>query len=133
MRWHGWSGQLQVGCSLSPDEPSLTWLVLFAGVLINLYEIGKDGKVPYQRLRGRKLRAEALEFGECIHYLPLDRNEIGKLESRYAEGVYLGICLEDSSKYVGTPEGVFKTRSVARRPENQRWSLETIKGMTGVP
>ena len=87
---------------------------------------GKDGKVPLHLLKARKLRAEALEFGECVHYLPLDRSEIGKLESRYVEGIYLGICLEDSSTFVGTAEGVFKTGSVARRQDNQRWSIEAI-------
>ena len=59
-----------------------SWLVMHAANLINLYEVGKDGRVPYQRLRGRKLHPEMIEFGECVHYLPLNKLEIGKAKPR---------------------------------------------------
>ena len=74
--------EARIGCSLSPDTCVRLWLVIHAGALRSLYETGKDGRVPFQRLRGRKLKMDALEFGESIHYLPLDRKEIGKLESK---------------------------------------------------
>ena len=33
------------------DHAALAWLVEFAAVLINRYEVGHDGKTPYERLR----------------------------------------------------------------------------------
>ena len=56
---------------------------------INLFEMGRDGKVPYQRLRGRKLHPDLIEFGECIHYLPLNHLELGKAEARWKDGTML--------------------------------------------
>ena len=37
---------------LTPRGALFSWLVIHAANLINLYEIGRDGKTPYQQLRG---------------------------------------------------------------------------------
>ena len=42
----------------------MAWMVEFAGVLVNRYEVGKDGRTPYERSRGKKSRLLGLEFGE---------------------------------------------------------------------
>ena len=57
-------------------------MVIHASNLINLYEIGKDGRVAYQRLRGRKLQAHLLEFGECVEIQSRDHSKLGKAELR---------------------------------------------------
>ena len=76
--------------------------------------------MPYQRLRGEKLHPDLIEFGECVHYLPLSHLELGKAEARWKDGVFLGIRLESGEKLIGTPEGVFKVRSLRRRIESER-------------
>ena len=67
---------------------------MHAANLINLYEVGRDCKTPYQRLRVRKLRADLIEFGECVHYLPLNHLEPGNAEPRWTDGVFLGVKLD---------------------------------------
>ena len=47
------------------------WMVIHAGNILNLCEVGRDGKVPFQRLRGRKMHSEMVEFGERVLYQPL--------------------------------------------------------------
>ena len=42
---------------ITADHPLLSWLVEFAAVLVNRYEVGHDGKTPYERLRGKAVRA----------------------------------------------------------------------------
>ena len=59
--------------------------------VIDLFEIGKFGKVPYQMLRGRKLHPDLIEFGGYIHYMPLNHLDIGKAEARWKDGIFLGI------------------------------------------
>lgn len=76
------------------EENKFSWLVIHTANVINLFEVGRDGKVPYQRLRGRKLHPDLIEFGECIHYLPLNHLELGKTEARWRDGIFLGIRLE---------------------------------------
>ena len=46
----------------------MAWLVEFAAVLINRYEVGHDGKTPYERLRGKPSKLLGLEFGERLHF-----------------------------------------------------------------
>ena len=35
------------------DHPIIAWLVEFAAVLVNRYEVGVDGRTPYERMRGK--------------------------------------------------------------------------------
>ena len=46
------------------DHPVLSWLVEFAAVLVNRYEVGHDGKAPYERLRGKQSQLLGLGFGD---------------------------------------------------------------------
>ena len=39
--------------TVKEDDLVLTWLIEYAGVLINKYEVGHDGKTPYERTRGK--------------------------------------------------------------------------------
>ncbi len=39
-------------------------MVEFAAVLVNRYEVGRDGKTPYERARGKRSKLLGLEFGE---------------------------------------------------------------------
>ena len=125
--------QARLGVRISPDDCVLPWLIQHAGETLSHHQVGSDGKVPYQRLRGRKLKRHLVEFGEKIMWQPLDQLKQGSLNPRWIEGVWLGIRPRTSEVIVGTSKGVFKTRSFRRVPENERWSADTIKALTGVP
>jgi len=47
----------------------LPWLVMYAGMLINICSIGEDGKTAYERRRGKSFKRDIPEFGESIWYL----------------------------------------------------------------
>ena len=47
-----------------PSNHKFVWLVEFAGTVFNRYEVGRDGKTPFERLRGKQSRLIGLEFGE---------------------------------------------------------------------
>ena len=85
--------EARIGAEINPTGPIFAWLIGHAANIINLFEIGKDGRVPYQRLRGRKMHTELVEFGECVCYQPLKHLELGKAESRWESGVFLGFKL----------------------------------------
>ena len=109
------------------------WMVIHAANLISLYEIGKDGKVPFQRLRGRKMHPDMVEFGECVHFQPLDYKSMGSAEIRWKDGVFVGIRMHTGEKLVATSDGIYKARSIRRKIEDQRWSVEEINKITGTP
>lgn len=105
---------------LVPGGVLFSCLVMHAAALINSYEEGKCGRVPYQRLRGRKLHPKMIEFGECVHDLPLNHLEIAKAEPSWKDGIFLGVRLESGERLIGTPEGVFIVRSMRRKLESDR-------------
>ena len=125
--------EARVNRKLTPGGALFSWLVIHAANLINLYEVGKDGKTPYQRLRGRKLHPDLIEFGECVHYLPLNHLDLGKAEPRWKDGVFLGIRIDSGEKLIGTPEGVIKVRSIRRKLEAERWVAEQHDALTCLP
>ena len=55
----------------------------------------------------------------------------GKRNPRYLDGIWLGISEVNGEVFVGTPEGVQRTRSVLRRPD--KWSKEKVQAIKGLP
>ena len=60
----------RIGTRVLPDARILCWLVEFAAYLMNRCDVGSDGKMPLQRLHGRKDNTPILEFGKKILYMP---------------------------------------------------------------
>ena len=56
---------------LQPSDKIIPWLIRWSAMLISRYAVGKDGRTPYERKRGRKCRTPACKFGEQIHYREL--------------------------------------------------------------
>ena len=83
-----------MGAQIPSNHNILAWLVEFAGTVVNRYEVGRDGKTPFERLRGKQSRLIGLEFGEKVN-LQL-RTAVGvrmaKLDSLWSDGVSWGIA-----------------------------------------
>ena len=74
------------------------------------------------------------EFGENIMFrIPTTRVNPGKFDDRFESGIYLGFDIRSMESYVGTPSGVFKVHDVRRKPVQERWSAEKIRGIAGKP
>ena len=65
----------RMGHELEPTHPLLPWIVEHAAQLRNRYQVGSDGKTPYERLRGRSIHRPIFEIGESVLYLPLARSK----------------------------------------------------------
>jgi hypothetical protein len=118
-----------------PDShPILMWLAKFAATQLNKCEVGKDGRTACERLRGKSGVILGIEFGEQVLFR---RKHIGaklaKLTSVWSEGVYVGRKASTGESFVATASGVIRTRTLQRRPAEQRWSPEMLKEIGGVP
>ena len=125
-------------CPVDPDWCALHWLIELAGIYLTRYEKGHDGMTPYRRRTGKDWDQAILEFGEKILYKPLapksTSKEIkNKMEPRFIEGVWLGITTDGKEHVVGPSEGVVRARTVKRRPYSERWSIEDVKSIKGIP
>jgi len=94
--------------------------------------VGKDGKTPYERRRGRKCRVPVVPFGETVWYKEIKENK-AKADSAWTEGIWLGHHRESNETLVGTNEGVVRAYAIIRKQEGQRWDRERLKNMKGTP
>ena len=83
--------EARLGIKIAPNSPAFAWMVSHAANIITMCEIGKDGRVPYQRVRGRKMQPDLVEYAESIMCLPLKHLEMGKAEPRWIPGVFIGV------------------------------------------
>ena len=110
------------------------WLVEYAGFLLNRGDVGHDGKTAYERCKAKRGKMPGLEFGEKVLWRrkPVG-NQLAKLTILWEDGIYLGIKGASGEFIIGDKKGVWKTRTVRRRPEEDRWGAENLEMVGGVP
>ena len=119
--------EARLGKKVPSDHAALAWLVEFAAVLIDRCEVGHDGKTPYERLTGKPSKLLGLEFGERLHFRRCRAaGRMSKLDVSWQDGVFLEYRSLSGEVIVGTADGVLRTRTVRRRPEEQRWTSDCL-------
>ena len=73
LRVHLAALERRIGAKIPSNHPVLAWLVEHVSDIISRYMVGLDGKTGYERLYGRPVREEGLEFGEAPHHRLLRR------------------------------------------------------------
>ena len=117
---------------ISSKHPVLPWLVSYATGQITRGQIGSDGKTPHQRLKGRTIRKLLSVFAEHVLCLPIGKGA-SRLPERWSDGLFLGVFERSSEFYIGTAQDVVRTRSLRRRPLEERASPELLDKLVGVP
>ena len=107
--------------TLKPESKTLAWIVNHAACLYNLDAVGLDGKVPFERWRGRKHTLQRCVFGNNVWYKPNPLSGRSKAEDRMVEGIFVGFRLK-SGEYLVIADGEVRTaRTIRRRTEEERW------------
>ena len=77
-------------CEIPLGHPIIPWLVEAAAWTLNRFEIGKDGKTSYQRLKGKPFETPVAEFEEKVTYLKQKKKseKRSKIEARTGEGFF---------------------------------------------
>ena len=121
------------GIQIPHRHSVIPWVVEYAAFLLNRYEVGHDGKTAYERLKGKRAKTLGIEFGEGVHWrMKQAKGALGKLDSLWSDGVYLGIKGKTGEIIVGDAEGVWRTRTI-RRTEAERWRDTHASMVVGVP
>jgi hypothetical protein len=122
------TGKLEIEDSIWP------WVVEYASYLLNRMEVGKDGKTAYERSKGKAARVHGIEFGEAVLWKrrPVG-GALGKLAVLWEDGVFLGVKGTTGEIIIGAGEGIYRTRTVQRKPVEDRWREDLIKKVKGVP
>ena len=134
IRTHRSAVEHSQGVELSTDSHIIPWLVLWASYLYNRFSLDVRGRTPYEKTKGKRFKRELLEFGERVWWMPMKKEKKkNKLADKFREGHFLGIKEGTDEAFIGTPEGVVKTRTIKRMPTKQRKSGETLLAVRGVP
>ena len=126
--------EMRIGAKIEPEHAVMTWLIEYVSLLLNWYEVGRDGRTAYERNKNKSSKLMGLEFGECVMWRrrPVGSN-LAKLAVLWGVGVYLGVKGSTGEIIIGNGDGVWRTRTVRRRPEELRWRAEEIEKIKGLP
>ena len=110
----------------------LAWLIEFATSVYTLFHKGEpfDGMIPYRRLKGKDWSVRLPNCCETVEFRQRTRH---KLDSRWQEGIFLGVRVDSTEKIVGTSGEVFVVQSVRRVLESRHYNGELLLSIKGVP
>ena len=99
----------------------------YAAITLNRFEVGADGRTAYERNKGKKASTIGLELGEAVLWRRKRIGQaLGKLTSLWEDGICLGLMGKSNEVIIGDGRGVWKTRSVQRKPIGERWAAATL-------
>ena len=100
---------------------------------MNRLEVGKDGKVAYDRAKGKKPIVLGVEFGEKLLYKVKPTVKVEKIKSRWEVGIFVGVRRRSGEVWVAVKGKVLSARSVRRIPVEHRWGEDCLPWVDRVP
>jgi len=123
----------RTGLKFQSGHPVVPWLVEHASDIYNKFHMGSDGKTAYERWKGKPWNKETVEFGELVHFKFSKKSSRGKLDDRWAEGIFVGYKWRTGEAMIAVANGITKAGTIRRTGEDRRWDPEKIKGICGSP
>jgi hypothetical protein len=108
----------RTGGVLDAKERIVAFMPEYAAYLINRLGEGRDGKVPYQRIKGKVPTVMGLEFGEKVYFKKKHGNKLEKIKARWELGVFVGVKRKSNELLVVNKEGSRYVRSPPFFPRN---------------
>jgi len=119
---------------LNFEHPIIAWMIEHIGTIINRHLIGDDGRTAYERIKVRATHQPLLPFADAVLYrIPQELHQAPSLEPRWGDGVFLGINGRTGEYIIGTATGAIATRTIKRRPDNEKWKAELIEQVNYYP
>ena len=105
----------------------------YAAYLLNRLNVGEDGKVAYERVKGKKPTVLGVEFGEKILYKVHVGTKLQKIKARWEYGIFVGVRRRSNELMISTPAKILFVRSVKRLPLETRWSEDSVRWVRWAP
>ena len=132
IRVHKLTFESRLKTSLKCVHPPIAWLVEHCADVLNRYNIGADGRTPYQRLKGRKFVGHMLEFGSSVMFRVSGKVHGGVMQERWFPGIWLGKKLHTEEHLVMKEDGLV-VRSRAVRENSQNLTMEDYDKLINTP
>ena len=117
----------RLGQRVDAKEPIVSYMPEYAAYLLNRMEVGKDGKTPYERCKGKKANVLGVEFGEKVLYKIKAEAKMMKIRPRWEYGIFVGIRPTSHQVWVATADKTVAARSIRRLPLDQRWNMDCVR------
>ena len=82
--------QERMGVKLDARERIVAFIPEYVAYLMNRLCRGEDGKVSYERIKGKKPTVLGVEFGEKVLYKVRLGSKMEKINPRWEHGVFVG-------------------------------------------
>ena len=86
----------RMGVKVDVRHPVITWLCDYVSYLMNRMEVARDGKTPYERVKGKKAEVMGLEFGEKVMWKHLAGKVMEKINARWGQGLFIGVKVKSN-------------------------------------
>ena len=111
----------QLNRKIDARERMVAFIPEYAAYIMNRLTKGLDGKVAYERIKGKKPSIIGIEFGEKVFYKTKpDKNKLQKINARWDYGIFVGVRRQNNELMIANQVGVFYTRSIKRIPIEKR-------------
>jgi hypothetical protein len=125
--------QTRIGRRIYARERIISFPPEYAAYLLNILHQGDDGKVPYERMKRKKLTVLAIEFGEMVMYNLKTSPKKAELNTRWENGLFVGIKRFSNEVLVSTRDGIEEVRSIKRVPIERRLGEDNINMVKWAP
>jgi len=117
------------------SHPLMAWLTEHVSDVVTKYLRGNDGKTAYERLFGKQVHEEGLEFGEKVMWRKRRTQDSNVLiEPRWSTGIWLGRTWGSISHRVAiSSREVIEVRAVQRVPKVERWNRLELEALVASP
>ena len=80
----------------------------------------RDGKAPFERLRGKRPTQEFVPFGEKVLAKHVSTDPMNRMSPRYTFGIWLRMRSNSAECFIGNADGVFRARDIKRLEHQSR-------------
>ena len=121
------------GVTVGKSHVSLPWCVRFAAQISSRVHRGTDGMTGYRGAYGRSsVPRRYVLWSEKVFYLEQSKRKV-QVETKWHEGIFLGIKDESEIAVVGTPHGIVFSRSIRRVPKEDSGDGVLFNSIRGAP
>ena len=132
-----WTGQFrtlkchlegEIAMEVDKKHPILQWMAWWAASLLCRVPVKMHGRTVFEYFTGHKMKTPITTFGESVLFrVKRHGGNLNKLDSEWAEGIFLGISGSSPLALIGTSTGVVRTRDYRTRPDGpERWNRDNI-------
>ena len=136
VRTHKIGLEAKIGGKLDTSHSAIGWMIEHWADILNKCQVGKDGRTPYERLKGEKYGGTFMEFGSLVMLRLADKPQGGRMQERWIEGIWLGSRFNTLEHLVSRRSDgvVVRTRAVREIPRTvPKSDLDSVVGQPHAP